>query len=409
MNSLDDFSLGSEKYKRESFDCVSAILADMDHESQVYHPTVPAMEDQFSALLPAYADTADILHDGLERCAQVLDRSIDFQQRVNRLHLYGGWTGLGWLTTHLDAEADFVAPHVDGLLTRALVDWPPRFGYDLIGGLLGVGVYFVERLPAEQAKRGLLLVLEALEQTTVKTTNGTTWFTAPEFLPAWQRRLAPKGYYNLGVAHGVPGVCWLLGKLCTADVGGDRAASLLYTSLRWIRSHQQNPAHPSLPSWATLASESEPELHSRMAWCYGPLGVSAVALNAAKTIWDKESIEWARALALACARVPLEEAQIRDAGLCHGAAGNAHIFLRLYRNEGHAMFRQAARDWLKATLAYRRPGEGIGGYRMWGDVDGRQEWVDDASFLSGSAGVGLALLAAVTTVEPRWDRLLLLS
>ena len=406
MSSLDNLFLDSER-KQELLACVSAILADMNHESEGHHPTLPAVEDPFSALLPAYADTAEILYDGLERCAQMLDRSIDFQQKVNRLHLYGGWTGLGWLTTHLDAEADFVAPQVDRLLTRAVADWSPRCGYDLISGLIGVGVYFVERLPAESAKRGLLLILEALERTTVETATGTTWFTAPELLPAWQRRMAPKGYYNLGVAHGVPGVCWLLGKLCTADVGGDRAASLLCSSLRWVRSHQRNPAHLSLPSWATLGSEPEP--HSRIAWCYGPLGASAVTLDAAKTIGDKESMEWARALALACARVPPEEAHIRDAGLCHGAAGNAHIFLRLYRNEGHAMFQQAARNWLKAALAYRRPDEGIGGYRMWSDVDGRQGWVDDASFLSGSAGVGLALLTAVTTVEPKWDRLLLLS
>lgn len=397
----------SEKCKQESFDCVGAILADMDHEAAGRHLAPPTIEDPFSSLLPAYADTTGILHDGLEHCAQVLERSIDFQQRVNRLHLYGGWTGLGWLTTHLDAEADFVAPYVDQLLARAVVDWPPRFGYDLISGLIGIGVYFVERLPAESAKRGLLLVLEALERTTVETAAGTTWFTAPEFLPARQRRLAPKGYYNLGVAHGVPGVCWLLGKLCTTNLGGGRAASLLRTSLRWVRSHQRDPAHPSLPSWAAVGSGLEP--HSRLAWCYGPLGVSAVALAAAKTIEDKESMEWARTLALACAQVPPEEAQTRDAGLCHGTAGNAHIFLRLYRNDGHAIFRQAARDWLKATLAFRRPDEGIGGYRMWGDVGGQQQWVDDASFLSGSAGVGLALLAAVTTVEPEWDRLLLLS
>ena len=45
----------------------------------------------------------------------------------------------------------------------------------------------------------------------------------------------------------------------------------------------------------------------------------------------------------------------------------------------------------------------------WADVDGGQGFVDDASFLSGSAGIGLALLTAVTHTDPAWDRLLLLS
>lgn len=392
---------------QESLDSVGAILADMTDKSEGHGPTLSGIEDPFSALLLVYGEVADVLHDGLERCAEVLDRSIDRQQTVNRIDLYGGWTGLGWLTTHLDAEADFVAHYVDRLLTRAVADWPSGFGYDLIGGLVGIGVYFVERLPSEPAKRGLRLILDALERTAVETAAGATWFTAPESLPAWQRKLAPRGYYNLGVAHGVPGVCWLLGKLCSVDVGADRATSLLRASLRWVRSHQPDPDLPSLPSWIALGSEPVP--NSRMAWCYGPLGASAVALEAAKTIDDAESEEWARTLALACARVPPDKAHIRDAGLCHGAAGNAQIFLRLYRNEGHPTFRQATKVWLKETLAYRRPGDGIGGYRMWGDVNGRQAWVDDTSFLTGSAGVGLAMLAGVTSFEPKWDRLLLLS
>jgi lantibiotic biosynthesis protein len=34
-------------------------------------------------------------------------------------------------------------------------------------------------------------------------------------------------------------------------------------------------------------------------------------------------------------------------------------------------------------------------------------WTGDPGFLTGAAGIGLALLAAVSPVEPEWDRLLL--
>jgi hypothetical protein len=37
------------------------------------------------------------------------------------------------------------------------------------------------------------------------------------------------------------------------------------------------------------------------------------------------------------------------------------------------------------------------------------EWKTEPGFLSGVAGVGLALLAAVTDFEPLWDRVLLVS
>jgi len=71
------------------------------------------------------------------------------------------------------------------------------------------------------------------------------------------------------------------------------------------------------------------------------------------------------------------------AGFCHGAIGLAHIFNRLYQANGEPVFREAARRWFGHVL--------------------------DESQLEGAAGIGLALLAAMTPLEPRWDRLFLLS
>ena len=362
----------------------------------------------FAGLFHAYADIAGVIPDGMETCSTFVQHCLDRKTHPQNLSLYGGWAGLGWTSSHLDADDDFVGVHADRLLTQALGDWPASRGYDLISGLVGTGVFFMERLPSESAVRGLILVLGALEATAMDTDEGTTWFTAPEFLPAWQREHAPNGYFNLGVAHGVPGVCWLLAKLCRAGIERDRAEPLLQASLRWVRSTQPDPGSAELPSWIARGVDRKPS--RRMAWCYGPLGASAVALEAAKAIGDRETEDWARTLALACAGVRPEEARIQDAGLCHGAAGNAQIFYRLARNNEDAKFREAAAAWFCATLDYRKAGQGIGGYRMWGDVgEDRQGWVDDATFLTGSGGVGLALLAATTDIEPNWDRLLLLS
>ncbi|MDE2754069.1 MAG: lanthionine synthetase C family protein [Gemmatimonadota bacterium] len=362
----------------------------------------------FVALLYAYSDIVGLRRDDDSRCVRIVESSLDSSPSIAQIGLYSGWAGLGWLTTHLDADDDFVGVHVDRLLAGALASWSPRRGYDLISGLVGVGVHFLQRLPREAAARGLELVLEELERTAVAVNGGTTWLTVPEFLPVWQRERAPNGYFNLGVAHGVPGVCWLLAKMCTVDLHADRAETLLRGSLRWLRSAQPDPTVPELPAW--IAPGVARVENRRMAWCYGPLGASAVTLEAAKAIGDREGVSWAQTLALACADVPPEQARVLDAALCHGAAGNAQIFYRLHRGTGERRFRDAASAWLRATLEYRQPGQGIGGYRMWQDVrQNKQDWVNDGSFLSGSAGVALALLTAATSIEPSWDRLLLLS
>ena len=74
------------------------------------------------------------------------------------------------------------------------------------------------------------------------------------------------------------------------------------------------------------------------------------------------------------------------------------------------MLRDAGRAWFARALGARRPGIGVGGYVAWSfDRAGNGGWVAEPGFLTGAAGVGLALLAAATPLEPRWDRLLLAS
>src|SRR5262249_52612323 len=76
---------------------------------------------------------------------------------------------------------------------------------------------------------------------------------------------------------------------------------------------------------------------------------------------------------------------------------------------------EAARYWFRQTLAFRRPGEGTAGFAPYlpelpGGEDEAAGLPDSsAGFLAGAAGIGLALLAASSEVEPEWDRVLLCS
>lgn len=99
---------------------------------------------------------------------------------------------------------------------------------------------------------------------------------------------------------------------------------------------------------------------------------------------------------------------VNDAGLCHGAAGVAHLFNRLFQATGRAELRRAAVFWFERALQMRASGAGLAGYRsFFPQLDGPARWDDDASFLTGVAGIALAFLAATTAVEPAWDRALL--
>ena len=123
--------------------------------------------------------------------------------------------------------------------------------------------------------------------------------------------------------------------------------------------------------------------------------------------WERAALE----IGLSAAARPWEGAAIQDAGLCHGAAGLAHLFNRMFHTTGETRLAEAARFWLGHALEFQQPGQGIAGFRSWGTVGGPNElgWRDDPSFLEGAAGIGLALLGAISSVEPAWDRVLMVS
>ena len=97
--------------------------------------------------------------------------------------------------------------------------------------------------------------------------------------------------------------------------------------------------------------------------------------------------------------------------LCHGAAGVAHLFNRMFQATGEAWLAQAARRWFAQVFQLQHSGSGIAGYQSHVDSDATPggSWRTEPGLLTGTAGLALALLAAATEIEPEWDRALLLS
>jgi hypothetical protein len=360
--------------------------------------------------------------------------------------LYGGFAGVAWTAEHLYGP-QFAEPHqeapessetpetqedpgedplaeIDEALIRYLDHSPWTADYDLIRGLVGLGVYALERLPRPSALACLTGVVDRLAETAEHGAQGTTWHTSPRLLPDWQRAIYPEGYYNLGVAHGVPAAVALLGAIAAAGerlaAAGDpaagelgrRARSLEEGALRWLLA-QRLPAGSS--SWfASSIWPGTPHQGSRLAWCYGDPGIAATLLLTARSHGpgdDGGVAALAVELAVEAAARPAESSGVRDAGLCHGSAGLAHLFNRIHQQTGEPRLAAASRRWFEHALDFRQPGLGLAGYRShWIEEDGvSQSWRDSAGMLEGVAGIGLALLAGISSFEPAWDRTMMLS
>ncbi len=89
-------------------------------------------------------------------------------------------------------------------------------------------------------------------------------------------------------------------------------------------------------------------------------------------------------IALAAAARPAAASGVVDAGLCHGAAGVAHLFARLHLAPGSAALADAARGWLRRALDLRSPDRGPGGFASWADTSAGGTWCGRHA-LSGKA------------------------
>ena len=355
------------------------------------------------------------LHTGEERWT---DLALDFLDKAGEAvssfpmseSLYSGFTGIAWVGDHLRGRVFEGEPdenrEVDEALLSAFTnpDWPGE--YDLINGLVGLGVYALEGLPRPTAAACLERIVARLAEHARDEPEGAAWFSPPERLPPHQRAEQPEGLYNLGLSHGAAGIVAVLGAACATGTPGARP--LLDRAMAWLLARRLPAEGPAcFPHFWVPGLEPR---GSRLAWCYGDPGMAVALLLAGRGAGEPE---WERiALEVACsaARRSEEEARVQDAGLCHGASGVAHLFHRMYISTGDETLAEAARSWYERTLAYRIPGLGVGGFRSWSTgPDDKLDWRDDPGFLEGAAGVALALLAAISPVDPGWDRIFLES
>lgn len=324
--------------------------------------------------------------------------------------LYGGFTGIGWATAQLRRGADNGLVEVDKALCNHVKLSPWKGDFDLISGLVGFGVYALERLRNRAANvwahRCLTRIVNRLEEIAVETTDGLAWFTPADLLPPSQREETPEGYFNLGLAHGVPGVIAMLGHTYKAGIQRRRTLRLLDSSVKWLL-NQKLPTNAG----SCFSSRVAPGIDrrpSRSAWCYGDPGVAIALLSAARSLGEKSWEEEALKIARHTAERPPDQSGILDAGLCHGSAGLAHIFNRIYQATGEILFQKTAQFWYERTLQFRQPGKGVGGFQSClPKREGTAHWFDEPGLLTGATGIALALHTAVTSTEPKWDGFLL--
>jgi hypothetical protein len=384
---------------------------------------VASLDSGAAGLAVCFAYLAEGLADpGHEVAARrFLDQALGMAEAAPMLPwLCDGLAGIGWAASHLcrrlhwpDLEESLA--EIDERVCACLEQPVWQEDYDLSGGLVGLGVYTLERLaPGADSTRltapmGLERVVEHLLATADRQPGGATWWRGPERMWLHARKKMPDGAYDLGMAAGVAGVIAFLARACAAGGVADQARPLLDEAVRWLLA-QEAPDGPPEGFPYAIRPGAPQQNWTRSSWVYGDPGVAVALLGAARWAGVPAWEERALAAALRATSRPPDRTRIVDAGLLIGAAGLAHLLNRLYQATGERRLLERSRFWFERVLAMHRPGHGIGGFASWAPDDNDVErWWDDPGLLAGAAGIALALLSAATPLEPSWDRMMLVD
>ncbi|MFI6155860.1 lanthionine synthetase C family protein [Kitasatospora sp. NPDC051170] len=302
-------------------------------------------------------------------------------------------------------------------------NWPPRergyaaTDYDVISGAAGVlgALVSAPEALAEHPEAVDLLVRYLLEAVGGPEAD-LACRVPPELFPLEEyREQYPFGYYNTGLSHGIPGILSALAAAHRAgcETPGIRAAlgRLAQRLLDWSTSDGFGPDWPAgIPLTEGGAADPAAAVPTRTAWCYGTPGV-AVALFQAGTALGDGTLRSAAADAhrAAVARALDAPGALSSPTLCHGTAGllcTAAFFAeQTEQNDGGPGDggrdddgRDDVHRLTERLLTQCDPEHPL----VVRDEESTGNFVDDPSFLTGAAGVGLALLTAAGGGRQLW-------
>ncbi len=370
------------------------------------HTGLPGIILTLTAIRRQFPELVDpvILRKYIDKVYTLLSESEAFYPSFS-----GGLAGYGFLLCQLAAEqhidlADYkeVLEEIDEIIADHLNDNLKANHVDILHGAMGMALYFIEKGESEYAEN----VIDHLNKTAKREENRCYWSSFDHFKTKTYK-------IDFGLAHGNAGIQYFLAKCIRYNIQTDTCRKLLEESLNFYRYNSQDLGeiksyYPTmLLEEHYLDGTAKPET-SRVAWCYGDLGILYTHLLLADVLEDAAlQVETITKLKQVAGRRLIAETMHHDAGLCHGTAGLALLFKNSYDRTGEIMFRETADYWLQKTYEYKTGADPEMGYCLY---DGGKRKDTDSSLLEGLSGVAAAYLATLSPAgNPLIDKAVFLS
>jgi len=350
-------------------------------------------------------------HKGTETSENGLDQSIQelAESSIVEMHpsFCTGKSGVNWLFTFLyhndvisKTDRDFLCDDDDDRYEEIALFMLKNSNYDFLHGAIGIAYYLLYsntyKNPGffHDILNGLnALIDESHDRKMIPYFDG-------------EKGALAINQVNMGLAHGLPSVLKFCLQCYNQNICPAQAKSLAILIIDYLKNHTNSDK--SLSCYSSIITENKSDWeYSRLAWCYGDLGIGYIIYQAGIIFQDQTNIDFGLGvLKNSTKRRSLEETSANDCGICHGSAGIAHIYNKIWQSTRQPIFKEACDFWVKKTLEFLAGSDWLKGYQKY---DGRSKALKyDNALLEGSAGIGLVLLSYLYE-DFSWDYLLMLN
>lgn len=318
-----------------------------------------------------------------------------------------GFSGINWYFKFLNAKEVLSDEDVkilcyrDRELENISLEMLKQGNYDFLHGAVGIAYYLLYS-PETTSKNYYADFFSGLDSLIDASAN-------KDAIPNYDYKtngIIPDEI-NLGLSHGIPSVLKFSIQCLKQGICREKSQKLAQQLAGYLLAHTNRDTASSYFPYTISSTEKHRDEVSRLAWCYGDLGVGIVLYQAGVILQDAHIVDFSIQVLLdSTKRRNMTEAMIADAGICHGTSGVAHIYNKMWHYTQDPTFKEARDHWIQKTLEFGVYPDGIAGYKRYtGESD---KYENDWGLLEGSAGIGLVLLSYLTG-NFSWDYCLMLN
>lgn len=349
----------------------------------------------------------------LHKSRELTNDALSYLEKIEMPAMFAsGFPGIAWLVKHqanlglLGKESDILLEDIDDYVYQALPAYLQSNKSDVFYGYAGLTLYLLERDTCHRPG-AIAQVQQQLETSVQEVAVGAWWKNEKE------------EDLNFGLAHGLPGILKFICHLGSHGALNERLLYLLGKSAAWLSRQAFQTAGVSVFPNGIKPGQPPPFADSRLAWCYGDLGVALALVDAQKLVGDADLYHFNDQLLDRLASRPVESAFLKydeelrcyDNCLCHGTAGITYLYFKLFLKTGHDGIYRRLQEWI--TVLQDNLAKMLSALKA---LPVRQERIlqqliccDDYNLLHGISGAGLVLMGMQSPAARKWDHIFLMD